>query len=255
LWSARNLRVRINGHNPLIMGVIAKSMTSTILIAATLFSGQLTADQQLVVACHRLDVDAVTEMLRNGANVNARFGRGDRSLFKDKWSLGTPMASSKWTPLIALANALPYPDPPRVIKSTTADLNWARDQLRKIPKGEIEARKQRQLTILHILLSHKCDLDAGDGYGATALYDAIYAKREEFVLALLRYKPKVNIKVGIYIDGTGDITPLHRAYWSVKITEKLLKMGADSAAKDGAGRTSRDWASDNPKVAALYDSR
>jgi ankyrin repeat protein len=73
---------------------------------------------------------------------------------------------------------------------------------------------------------------------------------------LLRFNAKVNTKTGIYIDGIGDITPLHRAYWSAELTKLLLEKGADPNAKDTSGETPSDWArmSDDPAVARLYQS-
>src|SRR5208282_2429867 len=107
-------------------------------------------NQNLIIACHRVDVRGVVDALRAGADPNASFGRGDAKVFQDKWDLGYPMAASNWTPLIALAGSSPYPNPPREIKSTIADLNWAREQKARIPKEQIATRVRDQQTILLI---------------------------------------------------------------------------------------------------------
>lgn len=219
-------------------------------------AGELNREQRLIVACHRLDVDGVVNALRDGADVNGRFGDGDAKLFQNPWSLGWPIAAKRWTPLIAVASASEYPDPPRKVENTSADLDWAREEKGRVPREQIEQRKQSALTIALILLSHRADIDADDGYGATALYEAVYLKKLELAKLLLRFNAKVNTKTGIYIDGSGDITPLHRAYWSAELTKLLLEKGADPNAKDTSGRTPRDWArmSDDPAVARLYQS-
>jgi ankyrin repeat protein len=62
----------------------------------------------------------------------------------------------------------------------------------------------------------------------------------ELTKLLVRFNANVNTKTGIYIDGSGDVTPLHRAYWSAELTKLLLAKGADPNAKDTKGETPRD---------------
>lgn len=212
-------------------------------------------NRQLIVACHRVDVDTVVRSLRDGADVNARYGRGDVKVFRDLWSNGWPLTGEAWTPLMALASASNYPDPPRAIANTIEDLNWAQEQRKTIPAGQLQRREQDRLTILSVLLSHKANIDMDDGYGATALFEAVDHDQEEFALRLLRFGAKVNTKTGVYIDGPGNITPLHRACRSPTLTKALLKRGADPDAKDSTGETPRDWAgrSGNLEVLKLYE--
>lgn len=231
-------------------------ITAILLLADVCRADELNREQRLILACHRLDVEGVVAVLRDGADVNGRFGGGDAQLFQDPWSLGWPIAAKKWTPLIAVASASDYPDPPRTVQSTSEDLEWAREQKARVPQEKIEQRKLNALTIALILLSHRADINADDGYGATALFEAVSEKKLELARLLLRFNARVDTKTGVYIDGTGDITPLHTAYWSVELTRLLLEAGADPNAKDTSGETPRDWArrSDDPAVARLYKS-
>jgi len=229
------------------------------LVAAGLVQAQegLTVNQRLIVACHRVDIEGVVAAIRAGADVNARFGEGDAKVFQDPWSLGWPLAGKAWTPLMAVASASKYPDPPRRVESTIADMDWARAEQKKISPDRIQQRERDSLTILWILLSHKAEIDADDGYGATALYEAIYEKKEAMAKVLLQSGAKVNTKTGIYIDGSGDITPLHRAYWSAELTRLLLEKGADTKAKSTNGETPLDWARQHGDAGVLraYGSR
>jgi ankyrin repeat protein len=231
-------------------------IAAVVLVTSACQAAELTREQRLIVACHRLNVDGVVAALREGANVNSRFGDGDTMLFQDPWSLGWPIAASDWTPLIAVASASDYPDPPRKIENTSADRDWARNEQAKVSAEQIENRRRATATIARILLSHNANIDADDGYGATALYEAIDTHKLELAKVLLRFNAKVNTKTRIYIDGAGNITPLHQAYWSAELTKLLLAKGADPKAKDSEGETPADWArmSDDPKVARLYKS-
>lgn len=202
---------------------------------------ELTAEQRLILACHRLEFDKVVAELHRGVNVNGRFGDADPMLFQDPWDLGWPAAADKWTPLIAVANAPDWPDPPRKVKNTVEDLEWAREQQAKIPEQQIVRRRQTAAAIALVLLFHKADINADDGFGATALYDALYGQKRDLAELLIRFDAKVNTKTGVYIDGPGDITPLHRACWSPELTKLLVERGADPNAKDSNGRTPADW--------------
>jgi ankyrin repeat protein len=203
---------------------------------------ELTVNQRLIVACHRVDVNGVLTALRDDADVNARCGRVDPDVFRDPWSLSWPLPASAWTPLLALANASQYPNPPRKVQNTSADLNWAEDQQKKIPREILDQRQRDSQAILMILLSNKANIDADDGYGATPLFCAVDEEKVEMARMLLRFGAKVNTKTGIYIDGPGDMTPLHEACDSVELTKLLLENGADPTAKDTNGKTPLDWA-------------
>ena len=125
-------RVRYRATYMQTLSIIVVLAVSVNAVAAD----TLSLNQKLIVACHRLDVRGVVAALRAGADPNAKFGRGDIKVFQDKWDLGWPVAGGDWTPLIALADSSPYPDPPREVKSTTEDWTWAHEQKARIPRGE-----------------------------------------------------------------------------------------------------------------------
>ncbi len=120
------------------------AVTVVLAVAAIAQAGELTVNQRLIVAAHRLDVEGVVAALRDGADVKARFGDGDPKVFQDPWSLGWPMAGNAWTPLMAVANSSTYPDPPRKIQNTAEDLNWGPGAAEKGPRkpGRTEAPRQ-----------------------------------------------------------------------------------------------------------------
>jgi ankyrin repeat protein len=67
-------------------------------------------------------------------------------------------------------------------------------------------------------------------------------RKSSMALALIEAGAGVNTKTKAYIDGPGNNTPLHRAVWSVELTESLLKKGADPNARNSVGATPRDVA-------------
>jgi ankyrin repeat protein len=81
------------------------------------------------------------------------------------------------------------------------------------------------------------------------LYAAVSEHRVDMALLLLRYGANPNTKTGVYIDGPGDLTPLHKAGASPRhpdprareLMQALLDHGADPLAKDSDGRTPADW--------------
>jgi ankyrin repeat protein len=215
-------------------------------------------NQRLIVACHRVDVEGVTRALRDGADVNARYGNGAADVFFDQWERSWPFACSAWTPLIALASSSRYPAPPRLIHNTNADIAWAKEQKMKITQEAFLKRENDASTILHILLSHGCNLNDDDGKGATALYEAVKGKHENIAATLLNFGANPNTKVGVYIDPPYSQTPLHEAYWSLSLTKLLLDAGADTTAIDSNGCTPWDFYKsycEDPNILKLYNER
>src|SRR5262245_42181777 len=182
----------------------------------------LSKPQQLIVASFDLEVDRVQELLAQGIDVNARMGEHDRKRFYDKWSLGWPAASNMWTPLMAVANSHREPQPEQATANTSAALAKAGEERKKVDPQAIAERDERRVAIAKLFIDAKANLDLDDGYGATALYDAIYAGYDELALLLIESGANVNTKTGIYIDGADAITPLHRATQNPRVLKSLL---------------------------------
>jgi hypothetical protein len=197
----------------------------------------LSVDQQLIVACYNADPVAVRQALKQGAQVDARFGKGVSKYVTDKWTLGWPIDCASWTPLIAAASSSKWPDPPRQIMNTEKDRAWAIAQRSRIPAREIEKRQNACFEIARELIKAKCDIDLSDRHGATALYISIEARKERLANLLMQSGASVNTKTKTYIDGPSQLTPLHQAYWSTTLTAELLKQGADRNAEDSDGET------------------
>jgi ankyrin repeat protein len=183
----------------------------------------LTPEQQaevgrnLVIAAHRGDVVEVQRLLDLGVSVDSRCGPVPTKTFQDEQG-GWPMAAAQWTALIAAAST--HRKPP-------------------VPDGHLE--------VVRLLIRRKADLNLHDGYGATALYSAVYRSRWQkeslpMALELLAAGADVNTRTGVYIDGSGDVTPLHRAMGDPLLTKALLERGANPNARDTGGDTPLHWA-------------
>lgn len=217
-------------------------IAALLLIAARpAVAEELTRDQKLIAACYHVDLETVVNSLREGADVNARFGDSETDPFFDGWTGGYFLGSESWTPLIALAQSPLYPQPAAELGKIWQDEDRVQTAQQKIPKPVLDKRRADAAAILQILLSHNCRLDDGDIRGATALFDAVSEEKVEMARELLRYGANPNTNTGIYIDGPGDITPLHEAAGSRELTQMLLEHGANADAKDTKGRTPVDW--------------
>ena len=234
-------------HLPLITAV------AVIAASSLAQADELTLEQQLIVACHRLDVDGVINAVRAGANVNCAIWQWPLEGISGRVDTWLACCLQSVDTVDCRGQCAKYPDPPRKVENTEHDMEWAEQERQKIPQKQRQQRNQRALTIACILLSHKASIDADDGYGTTALAEAVYQKKLELAKLLLRFDAKVNTSTGIYIDGPAGITPLHRAYWSAELTKLLLEKGADPNAKDSDGRTPLDWARGEP-AAETYKS-
>jgi len=213
------------------------------LMTEPLLSGELTQNQQLVVACYNVNIREVVNCLRNGADVNAVFGTSvnGSQLFEDRWTGSIPAGTNSWTPLIAITSSSDWPPPPAELRDVWLDEAGAARLRNGITKGQREQRIADSVTILLILLSHKCNVDCKDVAGATPLYNAADTSKFEIARMLLGFGANPNTKTGVYIDGSGDTTPLHVACTSKALIELLLAHGADATAKDSNGRTPSQW--------------
>ncbi|MGD9712406.1 MAG: ankyrin repeat domain-containing protein [Thermomicrobiales bacterium] len=199
---------------------------------------ELTVEQRLVIAAFRLDIDVVTQLLREGANPNGRLGFYDSELFEDKRTLAwSPLASDRWTPLLAVANSHRAPQPLTHTENDSEALVVALKKLSQIDPTIIRERDERRVAIAKLLVASKGDLELDDGFGSTALASAVYSKHDSLALYLLQSGANPNVKTGVYIDGTGEITPLHYAADRPKLVEAFLKYGAHVNAKNSDGDT------------------
>lgn len=202
----------------------------------------MTRDQRLIVAAFQLEAGVVHKLLSEGADVATRFDAVGNKVFVDEWTLGWPIAHPRWTPLIALASSNRYPDPDQPTGNSSEARDDALRRRAEIPPNLIAERDRRRLEIAKLLIEHKAPLDADDGYGATALYNAIYNDYEDLALLIIEAGAEVNVKVGVYIDGDSDITALHRATENPRLVKALLERGANPRAADSSGDTPLHWA-------------
>jgi len=199
---------------------------------------EYTKGQQLVIAAFHLDVERVKMLLADGANLNTRLGFYDEHLFEDKWDLAfSHMGSDKWTPLLAVANSHRAPQPDKRAESTSAGRDAAMAKLKAIDPKLIAERDGRRVAIAKLLIAAKANLDSHDGYGATALSSSVYSGFDGLSLLLILSNARLDTKTGIYIDGDGDITPVHRATKSPKVLQAMIKRGANVNVADTSGST------------------
>lgn len=204
---------------------------------------EYTKGQQLVIAAFHLDVERVKMLLADGANPDTRLGFYDQHLFEDKWTLGySDMGSGKWTPLLAVANSHRAPQPDRRAENTSAGRDAAMAKLKAIDPKLIAERDSRRVAIAKLLIAGKANRDLDDGYGDTALSGSVYSGFDDLSLLLISSNAKLDTKTGVYIDGSGDITPMHRATKSPKVLQAMIKRGANVNVADTSGNTPLHWA-------------
>jgi len=194
-------------------------------------------NSQLVVSCHRLEIDRVVSLLRTGARVNSRFSNGDPANLRDPWFGSTPQFFASWTPLIALCASDSTPPPPVTFNRNDigyADIAKMRAEARKLFSEELSMRR---VSILRILLSHNCDVDMTSNGGESPLYHATSNRYLGICKILLKYKPNINLKTSVGIDLPVGRTALHAAAWSPKLRQIFIKHGGDDSILDGAGAT------------------
>jgi hypothetical protein len=220
--------------------LVLSSLVALFLLFGREASSAERLNQQMILACFRVDVDEVVRTLRSGANVNARF-EDDDSEFLDPWTgANVSFGGGDWTALMALCAASKFPQPPAEEEEVWNNEARAEALLDAIPKQAIEQRKASSLAIMQILLSHGCKLQAEDCRGATSLHVAVDHEKDDLVKMLLEHGANPRVKHGIYIDGPGDLTPLHCVRDSQVVAQLLLDHGADPLAKDTNGTTAAE---------------
>ncbi|MEM1228141.1 MAG: ankyrin repeat domain-containing protein [Planctomycetota bacterium] len=240
-FAARPVIAAVIAMKPMVLRLVALILCASLSFEVD--ADERTPEQKLILACFNLHIDDVVAALRNGADVECTFGRGDARLhFRDQWTGGWPAHALRWTPLQALANSSPYPPPPIPYENNTHRITWAQRAQRDVDPSMIADRNARRLAIFRILFSHGCDIDVRDLRGASPLHDAVSNRHIGMVKMLLRHGAEVNTKTGIYIDGPGDVTPLHVASrWSPTLAKLLIDHGADTTAVDSNNRTPEDY--------------
>lgn len=199
-------------------------------------------EQQLILASFNLDFEMVNFLLKQQININARMGEHEDDLFMDKWELGYPMGSSNWTALLAVSSSNKLPPPFAKTVNTTEGREIAQKNKKLIQPNQIKERDILRLKITKALIKANANLDFDDGYGSTALAEAVYHNYEDMAIFLIKSGAKINTKTGVYIDGTGDIGPMHRGTRNSKILKEMIKHGGNISAQDDNGDTPLHWA-------------
>ena len=213
---------------------------------------QYSKGQQLVIAAFELEVNRVRGLLAEGADPDARLGFYDDHLFQDKWTLGySDIGSDKWTPLLAVAHSHREPQPERLTENTIAGRENAMTKLKSIDSKLISERDSRRVAITRLLIKAKANTDLDNGYGDTALAASVYSGYDDLSLLLISSSAKIDTKTGVYIDGDGDITPMHRATKSPKVLQAMIKRGASVNVADTSGDTPLHWAVRDCKVESV----
>jgi ankyrin repeat protein len=114
--------------------------------------------------------------------------------------------------------------------------------LKAVDPKLIAQRDSRRVAIAKLLVAAKAKLDLDDGYGATALSSSVYNGFDNLSLLLISSNAKLDTQTGVYIDGSGDISPVHRATKSPKVLQAMIKHGANVNVADTSGSTPLHWA-------------
>ena len=149
---------------------------------------------------------------------------------------------------MAVANSHRVPQPAKKAENTIESLNAARAKLEAIDPKRIAERDKLRVQTAKLLIEAKANLDVDDGYGATALSASIYNGFDNLSLLLISSGARIDTKTGIYIDGDGDITPMHRATKSPTVLQALIKRGGNVNVADTSGDTPLHWAVESGNV-------
>lgn len=196
-----------------LLVLAASAQTAAVLAASHKFPEAEYAnaiEREMIEAAFQGKIDKVKQCLAKGARIDARFGRGTK-VFQGKDG-GLSVAAFNWTALMA-------------------------------------AIESDRFEIAELLISNGASVKMDDGWGCTplgALADkATPCKQYDRLAALLIKKgADVNAKTGIYIDGPGDVTPLHDAASGghLEMVRMLVAAGADVNAETSWGDTPLDRA-------------
>ena len=141
-----------------------------------------------------------------------------------------------------VANSHLEPQPDRLTENTISGRDNAEAKLKSIHPKLISERDSRRVAIARLLIKANANTDLDDGYESTALSESVYSGYDELSLLLISSNAKIDTKTGVYIDGDGDITPMHRATKSPKVIQAMIKRGANFNVADSSGDTPLHWA-------------
>lgn len=189
-------------------------------------NGSLSLSDRLLQAAASNDAAAVGELLRQGADIEARDTRGRSAL------------------LLATHNAAI--DAARMLIEAGADVN-AKDDIEDSPY--LYAGAEGPLEILRMTLAHGADLGSVNRYGGTALIPAAHHGHVDIVRELLGTEididhvnnPGWTALLEAIILGDGG--PIY-----IEIVRLLLEAGTDPALPDGDGVTPLEHASERGYV-------
>ena len=197
--------------------------------------GKLTLEQQLIVACYKTDTQRVIELILEGANVNGVFGSAENKIFYDPVTRGTPHYVYKWTPLMALCSPVT-----KSFESNDLKHDMSESLLVINLKSEFGSKRSRdRLEICRILVSHRCNLDATDSTGKTALHLAAQGYSAELVKLLVDFGANPNIQTRVGVNESAGRTPLHEVAESDALSKYLIDHGANDDIVDSEGFTPR----------------
>jgi ankyrin repeat protein len=182
--------------------------------------------QSLHDAARDGDIDAVTDLLKAGADPNALDEPNDCSplcfaMMNDHVEVMQVLLENGADPnvLVHGCSVLTY------VSGVIGELGWAKDVSK----------------VVELLLKHKADPNLPDDDGTTPLHEAARLGDIETAIRLLEFNAKIDAQ-----DKNGR-TPLHKAAISGHgdTVDFLLDAGADPTVQDKDGRTARDVADAN----------
>lgn len=171
------------------------------VLSLSLFIGQIKSYNDLSEAVGRGDIKRIKELIRDGANVNARTNGGQTLLTWAFW----------------------YPYPNNTI--------WKDDMPLLILTPQ--EKEDKVLQILEVLIDNGANINTLNQWGDAPIHLAVSGDRARVVEMLLHRGADTNLK-----NGSGD-TPLIVAVEAndIGVATLLIQGGADINAKDSQGKT------------------